>query len=163
MSQVRVGLGFDAHRLGGTPPLILGGVVVDPERGLEATSDGDAAAHALSDALLGTIGDGDIGQHFPPSDPKWKGASSDVFLADAVRRVAERGGRIVNLDVTIVCEAPSIAPHRQKMQARVAEIAGVTPDRVGIKATTNEKMGFVGRGEGIVAMAMATVALPRNA
>ena len=121
-----------------------------------------SALHALTDALLGAIGDGDIGQHFPPSDPKWKGASSDRFLADAVRRVRERGGRIVNLDVTLVCEAPKIGPHRDEMQARVAAIAGITPDRVGVKATTNEKMGFIGRGEGIVAMAIATVALPAS-
>ena len=119
-----------------------------------------SALHALTDALLGTIGDGDIGEHFPPSDPQWKGASSDRFLADAVRRVMARGGRIINLDVTLICEAPKIGPHRQKMQARVAEIAGIAPDRVGVKATTSEKMGFTGRGEGIVALAIATVALP---
>ena len=116
--------------------------------------------HALTDALLGAIGDGDIGEHFPPSDPKWKGASSDRFLADAVRRVVERGGRIVNLDVTMVCERPKISPHRDAMRARVAEIAGIDSDRVAVKATTSEKMGFTGRGEGIVAFAVATVMLP---
>jgi 2-C-methyl-D-erythritol 4-phosphate cytidylyltransferase / 2-C-methyl-D-erythritol 2,4-cyclodiphosphate synthase len=158
--ETRTGHGFDVHTFGPGKSVWLCGVEIAHERGLIGHSDADVGLHALTDALLGTIGDGDIGMHFPPSDPKWKGASSDLFLADAVRRVRERGGRIVNLDVTIVCEAPKISPHREKMQARVAEIAGITPDRVGVKATTSEKMGFTGRGEGIVAMAIATVALP---
>jgi 2-C-methyl-D-erythritol 4-phosphate cytidylyltransferase/2-C-methyl-D-erythritol 2,4-cyclodiphosphate synthase len=159
-SETRTGQGFDVHSFGPGKSVWLCGVEIPHDRGLTGHSDADVGLHALTDALLGTIGDGDIGQHFPPSDPKWKGASSDRFLADAVRRVSERGGRIVNLDVTLVCEAPKISPHRAKMQARVAEIAGISADRVGVKATTSEKMGFTGRGEGIVAMAIATVALP---
>ncbi len=158
--ETRTGHGFDVHTFGPGKSVWLCGVEVPHERSLSGHSDADVALHALTDALLGTIGDGDIGMHFPPSDPKWKGASSDRFLADAVRRVREKGGRIVNLDVTLVCEAPKISPYREKMQARVAEIAGITADRVGVKATTSEKMGFVGRGEGIVAMAIATVVLP---
>ncbi len=158
--ETRTGHGFDVHTFGPGKSVWLCGVEIPHDHGLVGHSDADVALHALTDALLGTIGDGDIGMHFPPSDPKWKGASSDRFLADAVRRVREKGGRIVNLDVTLVCEAPKISPHRDKMQARVAEIAGITADRVGVKATTSEKMGFVGRGEGIVAMAIATVALP---
>jgi 2-C-methyl-D-erythritol 4-phosphate cytidylyltransferase/2-C-methyl-D-erythritol 2,4-cyclodiphosphate synthase len=160
--ETRTGQGFDVHAFGPGDGVWLCGVKIPHRQTLSGHSDADVALHALTDALLGTIGDGDIGQHFPPSDPKWKGASSDRFLADAVRRVRERGGRIVNLDVTLVCEEPKIGPHRERMQARVAEIAGIAPDRVGIKATTNEKMGFVGRGEGIVAMAIASVELPRE-
>jgi len=159
-SETRTGQGFDVHSFEPGDGVWLCGVKIPYDRKLSGHSDADVALHALTDAVLGTIGDGDIGQHFPPSDPKWKGASSDQFLADAVRRVSERGGRIVNLDVTLVCEAPKIGPHRPAMQSRVAEIAGITPDRVGVKATTNEKMGFIGRGEGIVALAIATVALP---
>ncbi len=161
-TETRTGQGFDVHSFGPGNSVWLCGVEIPHTQKLSGHSDADVALHALTDALLGTIGDGDIGDHFPPSDPQWKGASSDRFLADAVRRVRERGGRIVNLDVTLVCEAPKIGPHRSKMQARVAEIAGIGADRVGVKATTNEKMGFVGRGEGIVAMAIATVELPRD-
>ncbi len=158
--ETRTGHGFDVHSFGPGKSVWLCGVEIPHDRTLSGHSDADVALHALTDALLGTIGDGDIGMHFPPSDPQWKGASSDRFFADAVRRVRDKGGRIVNLDVTLVCEAPKIQPHRERMQARVAEIAGITPDRVGVKATTSEKMGFVGRGEGIVAMAIATVTLP---
>jgi 2-C-methyl-D-erythritol 4-phosphate cytidylyltransferase / 2-C-methyl-D-erythritol 2,4-cyclodiphosphate synthase len=161
-SETRTGYGFDVHSFAPGRSVWLCGVEIPHDRKLSGHSDADVALHALTDAVLGTIGDGDIGQHFPPSDPQWKGASSDRFLADAVRRLRERGGRIVNLDVTLVCEAPKIGPHRPAMQARVAEIADITPDRVGVKATTNEKMGFIGRGEGIVAMAIATVALPTS-
>jgi 2-C-methyl-D-erythritol 4-phosphate cytidylyltransferase/2-C-methyl-D-erythritol 2,4-cyclodiphosphate synthase len=117
----------------------------------------------LVDAILGALADGDIGSHFPPSDPQWKGASSDRFLRFAVERVAARGGRIAHLDMTIVCEAPKIGPHRDAIRARVAEIAGVSIDRVSIKATTNEKLGFIGRREGIVAYANATIRLPWSA
>ncbi len=159
-SETRIGQGFDVHRFAPGTSVWLCGVEIPHDRRLEGHSDADVALHALTDAVLGAIGDGDIGEHFPPADPQWKGASSDRFLADAVRRVKERGGRIVNLDVTLVCEAPKIGPHRAAMQARVAAIVGLSADRVGVKATTNEKMGFVGRGEGIVAMAVATVALP---
>ena len=148
------------HAFGPGTSVWLCGVEIPHDHGLVGHSDADVGLHALTDALLGTIGDGDIGEHFPPSDPQWKGASSDRFLADAVRRVRERGGRIVNLDVTLVCERPKIAPHRDAMRARVAEIAGIDAGRVGVKATTSERLGFTGRGEGIAAFAIATVALP---
>jgi 2-C-methyl-D-erythritol 4-phosphate cytidylyltransferase/2-C-methyl-D-erythritol 2,4-cyclodiphosphate synthase len=127
---------------------------------LEGHSDADVILHALTDALLGAIGDGDIGQHFPPSDPKWKGAASRLFLEDAARRVHERGGRIVNVDITVLAEAPRIGPHRPAIQALIGEVLGLTVDRIGIKATTMEGMGFVGRREGIAAMASASVLLP---
>lgn len=158
--ETRTGQGFDVHAFGPGNAVWLCGVEIAHSRSLSGHSDADVGLHALTDALLGTIGDGDIGAHFPPSDPQWKGASSDRFLADAVRRVQEKGGRIVNLDVTLVCEAPKIGPHRDAMRARVAALAGIGADRVGVKATTNEKMGFVGRGEGIAALAIATIALP---
>jgi len=116
--------------------------------------------HALTDALLGAIGDGDIGQHFPPSDPKWRGARSRIFLVDAAERVRKIGGRIANVDVTFLCEAPKVGPHRQAMRESVAGILGIEASRVGVKATTMEGMGFIGRGEGIAAMASATVLLP---
>src|SRR4030095_11180477 len=129
-------------------------------KGFLAHSDGDAGLHALVDAILGALADGDIGKHFPPSDPQWRGAPSDRFLAFAVERVRARGGRIAHLDVTVVCEAPRIGPHRDAMRARIAEIAGIATERVGVKATTSEKMGFTGRGEGLAAFANATVRLP---
>jgi 2-C-methyl-D-erythritol 4-phosphate cytidylyltransferase / 2-C-methyl-D-erythritol 2,4-cyclodiphosphate synthase len=162
IKETRIGQGFDVHQFGPGKSVWLCGVEIMHDHGLVGHSDADVGLHALTDALLGAIGDGDIGEHFPPSDPKWKGASSDRFLADAVRRVVERGGRIVNLDVTMVCELPKISPHRDAMRARVAEIAGIDSGRVAVKATTSEKMGFTGRGEGIVAFAVATVALPIN-
>jgi 2-C-methyl-D-erythritol 4-phosphate cytidylyltransferase/2-C-methyl-D-erythritol 2,4-cyclodiphosphate synthase len=162
-TETRIGQGFDVHQYGPGGSVWLCGVEIAHDRGLVGHSDADVGLHALTDALLGAIGDGDIGQHFPPSDPKWKGASSDRFLADAVRRVRERGGRVVNLDVTIVCEHPKISPHRDAMRARVAEIAGIDVSRVAVKATTSEKMGFTGRGEGIVALATASVARPIEA
>ncbi len=158
--ETRTGQGFDVHTFGPGNAVWLCGVEIPHDQALVGHSDADVGLHALTDALLGTIGDGDIGEHFPPSDPKWKGASSDRFLVDAVRRVQDKGGRIVNVDVTLVCEAPRIGPHRQAMQARIAALAGISATRVGVKATTNEKMGFIGRGEGIVALAIATVALP---
>jgi 2-C-methyl-D-erythritol 4-phosphate cytidylyltransferase/2-C-methyl-D-erythritol 2,4-cyclodiphosphate synthase len=160
--ETRTGQGFDVHQFGPGDSVWLCGVKIPHDRGLVGHSDADVGLHALTDALLGTIGDGDIGEHFPPSDPKWRGASSDRFLADAVRRVHDNGGRIVNLDVTLVCERPKISPYRDAMRARIAEIAGIQAGRVGVKATTSEKMGFTGRGEGIVAMAIATVALPAD-
>jgi 2-C-methyl-D-erythritol 4-phosphate cytidylyltransferase/2-C-methyl-D-erythritol 2,4-cyclodiphosphate synthase len=123
-------------------------------------SDADVVLHAAVDAILGALADGDIGSHFPPSDPQWKGASSDRFLKFAVERLAARGGRLMHLDVTIVCEAPKVGPHRDAMRARIAEIAGIAIDRVAVKATTSEKMGFTGRREGLVAYATATVRLP---
>jgi 2-C-methyl-D-erythritol 4-phosphate cytidylyltransferase/2-C-methyl-D-erythritol 2,4-cyclodiphosphate synthase len=159
MVETRTAQGFDVHAFGPGASVWLCGVEVPHDRGLLGHSDADVGLHALTDALLGTIGDGDIGQHFPPSDPQWKGASSDRFLADAVRRVRERGGRIINLDVTLICERPKIGPHRERMRAVMADLAGVSVDRVSVKATTSERLGFTGREEGIAALAMASVAL----
>jgi len=160
LGDVRIGTGYDVHVFGDGDHVTLGGVRIPFERGLSGHSDADVALHALVDAILGALADGDIGSHFPPSDPQWRGASSDRFLAFAVERVRARGGRIAHLDITIVCEAPRIGPHRDAIRARVAEIAGITADRVGVKATTSEQLGFTGRGEGMVAFATATVRLP---
>lgn len=157
--DIRTGQGYDVHRLVAGDHVWLCGVRIAHDRTLEGHSDADVGLHAATDALLGAIGDGDIGQHFRNDDPRWRGARSSLFLADAARRVRERGGRIMNIDVTLICEAPKIGPHREAMRQAVAEAAGITPDRVGIKATTNERLGFLGRGEGIAAIATATVAL----
>ncbi len=158
--EPRIGTGFDVHRFAEGSSVWLCGVEIPHTHKLEGHSDADVALHALTDALLGTIGDGDIGQHFPPSNPKWKGAASHLFLEDAARRVRERGGRIVNVDVTLLAEVPRIGPHRPAMQARVADILGIAVDRVGVKATTMEELGTIGRREGIVAIANALVLLP---
>jgi 2-C-methyl-D-erythritol 4-phosphate cytidylyltransferase / 2-C-methyl-D-erythritol 2,4-cyclodiphosphate synthase len=160
LSDVRTGFGFDVHQFGDGDHVMLGGVRVPHPQGLSGHSDADVILHALVDAILGALADGDIGVHFPPSDPQWRGASSDRFLAFAVERLAARGGRIAHLDVTVVCEAPRIGPHRDAIRARIAEIAGIGAERVGVKATTSEKMGFTGRGEGMAAFANATVRLP---
>ncbi len=163
LADVRTGNGFDVHAFADGDHVMLGGVRIPHSRGVTGHSDADVALHALVDAILGALADGDIGQHFPPSDPQWKGASSDRFLAFACERVRARGGVIANLDVTVVCEEPRVSPHRDAMRARIAEIAGISPARVAMKATTSEKMGFTGRSEGIVAMATATVRLPWSA
>jgi 2-C-methyl-D-erythritol 4-phosphate cytidylyltransferase / 2-C-methyl-D-erythritol 2,4-cyclodiphosphate synthase len=160
LADVRTGNGFDVHAFVDGDHVMLGGIRIPHGRGVTGHSDADVALHALVDAILGALAEGDIGQHFPPSDPRWRGASSDRFLAFACERVRARGGAIGNLDVTIVCEAPRVSPHRDAMRARIAEIAEISPDRVAVKATTSEKLGFTGRGEGIVAMATATVRLP---
>jgi 2-C-methyl-D-erythritol 2,4-cyclodiphosphate synthase len=157
MSQVRVGLGFDAHRLGGTPPLILGGVVVDPERGLEATSDGDAAAHALSDALLGTIGLSDMGTHFPSSDERWRGADSMLMLDTVVKMVRASGWWVNNVDLTIIAQDIRIDPHRQAITLALADL--LETEAVSVKATTTDTMGFTGRGEGLAVLAVVTVTI----
>lgn len=159
MSETRVGHGFDAHRFRPGDHVWLCGVRLPHDHGLEGHSDADVGLHALADAIYGAIGDGDIGRHFPPSDPQWRGAESHVFLRHAGDRVAARGGRIVNLDVTLVCEQPKIAPHAAAMQARIAAILGIGANRISIKATTMERMGFVGREEGMAAMATAAIAL----
>jgi 2-C-methyl-D-erythritol 4-phosphate cytidylyltransferase/2-C-methyl-D-erythritol 2,4-cyclodiphosphate synthase len=156
----RIGQGLDAHRWGPGEAVWLCGVRIPHTHGLVGHSDADAGLHALTDAVLGAVGLGDIGQHFPPSDPRWKGASSDRFLAHAARLVTERGGRIVNVDVTLVCERPKVGPHREAMRARLAEILGLPLDRVSVKATTTEGMGFTGREEGLLAQAVATVETP---
>lgn len=156
-APVRVGTGYDVHRLAEGEELWLCGVKIEHSKGLAGHSDADVAIHAAVDAILGAIGAGDIGQHFPPSDPQWRGASSDQFLAHALTLAAEAGYTLGNLDVTIVCEAPKIGPHRQAMRARLAEIAGVDPACINVKATTTERLGFAGRGEGIAAQAAATL------
>jgi 2-C-methyl-D-erythritol 4-phosphate cytidylyltransferase / 2-C-methyl-D-erythritol 2,4-cyclodiphosphate synthase len=161
--QPRIGTGFDVHRFCDGDHVWLGGVKIPHTHKLEGHSDADVVLHALTDALLGAIGDGDIGQHFPPSDPKWKGAASKLFLEDAARRVKESGGRIGNVDITVLAEAPRVGPHREAMQAVIGSVLGLAPTRIGIKATTTEQMGFTGRREGIAAMATATVFLPADA
>jgi 2-C-methyl-D-erythritol 4-phosphate cytidylyltransferase/2-C-methyl-D-erythritol 2,4-cyclodiphosphate synthase len=161
--RVVVAQGYDVHRFAPGDHVWLGGVKIAHSQGVEAHSDGDVILHALTDALLGALGDGDIGVHFPPSDMHWRGASSDQFLAFAVQRVAARGGRISHLDVTLVCEAPRIGPHRDAIIARISGVAGLAPTQVGLKATTSERMGFTGRGEGLAALAIATVLLPEAA
>jgi 2-C-methyl-D-erythritol 4-phosphate cytidylyltransferase/2-C-methyl-D-erythritol 2,4-cyclodiphosphate synthase len=160
LGDVRTGFGTDVHRFAEGDCVWLGGVRIAHTRGVTGHSDADVVLHALVDAILGALAEGDIGVHFPPSDPQWRGASSDRFLSFAAARVRARGGIIAHLDATVVCEAPRIGPHRDSIRARIAEIADVAPDRVALKATTSEKLGFTGRGEGIVAFATATVRLP---
>ncbi len=158
--EVRTGIGFDVHRFGDGDHVVLCGVDIPHDGGLEGHSDADVGLHALTDALLGAIGAGDIGSHFPPSDPRWRGAPSEIFLRRAGELVAAAGGRICNLDVTIVCERPRVAPHRQAMRERIAAILALSPERVSVKGTTTERLGFTGRGEGIAAQAIATVRVP---
>jgi len=158
--ETRVGQGFDVHAFAPGDGLWLCGVRIPHSAGLTGHSDADVALHALADAIYGALAEGDIGQHFPPSEPQWKGAASKVFLAHAVERVRARGGRIVHLDVTLICEAPKIGPHREAMRARIAEIAGLDIGRVAVKATTTERLGFTGRAEGIACLAAATLRLP---
>jgi 2-C-methyl-D-erythritol 4-phosphate cytidylyltransferase/2-C-methyl-D-erythritol 2,4-cyclodiphosphate synthase len=158
--DVRVGGGFDVHRFGPGQGVIVCGILIPHDRGLIGHSDADVGLHALTDAVLSAIGAGDIGQHFPPDDPRWADASSDHFLGHAARLVRKRGGRIAHVDLTLICEAPRLGPHRAAMIARVAEILTLHPDRVSIKATTTERLGFTGRGEGIAAQALATLHLP---
>ena len=158
----RVGTGYDVHAFGPGDHVWLGGVRIGHDQGVIAHSDGDVALHALTDALLGALADGDIGTHFPPSDPQWRGAASAQFLAFAAQRVRERGGRIDLLDLTVVCEAPKIGPHREVIRAEIAAIAGLPLGKVAIKATTSERMGFTGRREGLVAFGTATIRLPEE-
>ncbi|HTH16255.1 MAG TPA: bifunctional 2-C-methyl-D-erythritol 4-phosphate cytidylyltransferase/2-C-methyl-D-erythritol 2,4-cyclodiphosphate synthase [Magnetospirillum sp.] len=158
--ETRMATGYDVHRFAPGTGVWLCGVEIPHDFRLEGHSDADVALHAATDAILGTISAADIGRHFPPTDPKWKGASSDRFLAHAAGLVAALGGRIVHLDITIICERPKVGPHRAAMQARVAEILGIAQDRVSVKATTTEGLGFAGRREGIAAQAAATVWLP---
>ncbi|MFA5120635.1 bifunctional 2-C-methyl-D-erythritol 4-phosphate cytidylyltransferase/2-C-methyl-D-erythritol 2,4-cyclodiphosphate synthase [Zavarzinia sp.] len=160
LPDVRTGMGFDVHALGPGDGVWLGGVKLAHDRALIGHSDADVALHALTDAVLGAIGAGDIGQHFPPSDPQWRGVSSDRFLAHAASLVAARGGAIAHVDLTVICERPKVGPQREVIRARIAEILGIAADRVSVKATTTEKLGFTGRGEGIAAQAVATVRLP---
>lgn len=158
--ETRIGTGFDVHAFGPGDHVMLGGVKIPHGQGLVGHSDADAALHALTDALLGAIGAGDIGQHFPPSDPQWRGAASSRFLRHAADLLGQRGGRLVNADLTVICERPRIGPHRDAMARTIAAILGVAPGRVSVKATTTEKLGFTGRGEGIAVQAMVSVTLP---
>lgn len=161
--ETRIGNGFDVHRFGPGDTVVLCGLALPHSHGLLGHSDADVGLHSLTDALLGAIGAGDIGQHFPPGDPRWKGADSAAFLAHAAGLVAARGGRIANLDVTLICERPKVGPHREAMRERIAGILGIELDRVSVKATTTEGLGFTGRREGIAAQASAAVELPRRA
>ena len=160
--ETRVGTGFDVHQFEPGDAVWLGGVKIPHHARLKGHSDADVALHALTDAILGAIGEGDIGVHFPPSDMQWKGVASVVFLKHAGELVAKAGGRIVNLDVTIVCEAPRIVPHVPAMREVIAQTLGIAVSRIAIKATTNEQLGFIGREEGMVAMASASIEMPRG-
>jgi 2-C-methyl-D-erythritol 4-phosphate cytidylyltransferase/2-C-methyl-D-erythritol 2,4-cyclodiphosphate synthase len=155
--EVRTGNGFDVHAFGPGDHVWICGVRIAHPQALVGHSDADVGMHALTDAIYGALAEGDIGRHFPPSDPQWKGAASEIFLRHAAGRIAARGFRLTNADVTLICEAPRIGPHAAAMQAELARILGVDPDRVGVKATTTERLGFPGRGEGIAALATATL------
>ena len=158
--MVHVGMGYDVHRLASGRKCVIGGVEIPHERGLEGHSDADVLMHAICDAVLGALGEADIGRFFPDTDPKWKDAPSSIFLEEAARQVRLRNGRIVNIDSTLIAQEPRIAPHVAAMKENIARALGIEPSRVGVKATTNELLGFVGRGEGIPAMAVAGVDLP---
>jgi 2-C-methyl-D-erythritol 4-phosphate cytidylyltransferase/2-C-methyl-D-erythritol 2,4-cyclodiphosphate synthase len=160
LGDIRVGVGYDIHSLGPGHEVKLGGVAIPHSRGLVGHSDADVVLHALTDAVLGALAEGDIGEHFPTSDETLRGAASSRFLADAAARVAARGGVISHLDVAVIAEGPMIAPHRDAIRRSIARICGITTDRVGVKATTNEGLGYIGRGQGIAAHATATVRLP---
>ena len=162
LTDIRVGTGYDVHAFDEGDAVIIGGISIPHTHKLKGHSDADVGLHAITDAILGAIADGDIGTHFPPSDPQWKGAASDLFLKDAVRRVEERGGKLSNIDMTIICEAPKIGPHRPDMREAIAQICQISIDRVSVKATTSERLGFTGRKEGIAALATATVRLPEQ-
>ena len=156
----RVGIGYDVHQLKTDRPLILGGVVIEHDTGLVGHYDADVLMHAICDAVLGAIGEGDIGSFFPPSDPQWKNAPSKIFLEEAARQIAKRNGQLINVDAMLIAEAPKITPHIPAMKENIATALGIAADAVGVKATTNETMGFVGRGEGMAAHAVASVVLP---
>jgi 2-C-methyl-D-erythritol 4-phosphate cytidylyltransferase/2-C-methyl-D-erythritol 2,4-cyclodiphosphate synthase len=160
LGDIRTGTGFDVHRLVPGDGCWINGIKIAHDKALLGHSDADVGLHALTDAILGALGAGDIGQHFPPSDARWRGAASDQFLAHAGSMVIARGGVIGHCDVTVICERPKIGPHRAAMVARIAEILGIAADRVSVKATTTEELGFAGRGEGIAAQAVATIRLP---
>jgi 2-C-methyl-D-erythritol 4-phosphate cytidylyltransferase/2-C-methyl-D-erythritol 2,4-cyclodiphosphate synthase len=161
MMDIRLGNGYDVHRFGPGAFVTLCGVNIPHDRGLQGHSDADVGMHAITDAIYGALAEGDIGQHFPPTDPQWKGAASEIFLRHAVARAADRGYRIGNADCTLVCEFPKIGPHAARMRGVLADIMGVDDDRVSVKATTSEQLGFTGRGEGIAALATVTL-VPRR-
>jgi 2-C-methyl-D-erythritol 2,4-cyclodiphosphate synthase len=158
--MVHVGIGYDVHALVAGRKLILGGIEIPHTKGLDGHSDADALLHAICDALLGALGEPDIGHFFPNTDPRWKGAPSKIFLQEAARLIALRQGKIVNIDATVIAQEPKIYPHIREMKIRIAEALGVNVQIIGIKATTNEHLGFIGREEGIAAMAVAGVDLP---
>jgi 2-C-methyl-D-erythritol 2,4-cyclodiphosphate synthase len=158
--MVHVGIGYDVHQLVAGRKLVLGGVEIPHAKGLDGHSDADALMHAICDAVLGAIGEEDIGHFFPNTDPRWRGVPSKTFLAEAAKQVAKRGGKIVNVDATVIAQAPKIYPHIAEMKRHIAAALGVTEKQIGVKATTNELMGFIGREEGIAAMAVASVDLP---
>jgi 2-C-methyl-D-erythritol 4-phosphate cytidylyltransferase / 2-C-methyl-D-erythritol 2,4-cyclodiphosphate synthase len=160
LSDIRVGQGFDVHAFEPGDHVWLGGVRIEHDRGLAGHSDADVVLHALTDAILGALSEDDIGAHFPPQDPRYRNAASHMFLRDAVRRIHSRGGMLAHLDATLICEVPRLGPHRPAMRETIAAIAGVPIDRIAVKATTSERLGFTGRREGIAAMATATVRLP---
>lgn len=155
--ETRTGFGFDVHRFEDGDSCRICGIDIPFTQKLKGHSDADVGLHALTDAILGASGDGDIGQHFPPTDPQWRGAESHIFLAHAAEIVRAKGAQIINVDVTVICEAPKVGPHRATMAARIAEILEIDSERVNVKATTTEKLGFTGRGEGIAAQAVATL------
>ena len=164
MPDIRVGNGFDVHKFADIAgPIMLAGIQVDSDRGMLAHSDGDVGLHALCDAVFGALADGDIGHHFPPSDPQWQAADSALFLKFAMQRVRARNATVMNLDLTIICETPKIGPLRDQMRARIAAITELPVERIAVKATTSEKLGFTGRGEGIAAQATASILLPDDA
>ena len=156
-----VGIGYDVHQLVAGRKLILGGVEIPHPKGLDGHSDADVLLHAICDAVLGALGEGDIGTFFPNTDPRWRGAASRIFLEEAARQVGRQSGAIINIDATIIAQAPKIIPHVSRMKENVAAALGIHAQKVGIKATTNEHLGFVGREEGIAAMAVASVELPK--
>ena len=156
----RVGLGYDVHQLKKGRPLILGGVEIPHKTGLDGHSDADVLMHAICDAILGALGQGDIGSFFPPSDPQWKDAPSKIFLQEAASQIKKQNGQLINVDAMLIAEAPKIAPHISAMKNNIAAALGVKPRDIGIKATTNETMGFIGRGEGMAAHAAASIQLP---
>ncbi|HEX9954418.1 MAG TPA: bifunctional 2-C-methyl-D-erythritol 4-phosphate cytidylyltransferase/2-C-methyl-D-erythritol 2,4-cyclodiphosphate synthase [Allosphingosinicella sp.] len=158
----RTGMGFDVHAFEPGDGVWMGGILIPHDRALKGHSDADVVLHAVTDAILGGLGEGDIGRHFPPSDPKWRGAASSLFIEHAREMVEQRGGRIDHVDATVICEAPKVGPHRDAMRARLAELLRLPLGRVSIKATTTERLGFTGRGEGIAAQAIATISLPED-
>jgi len=160
--MVHVGIGYDVHQLVAGRKLVLGGVEIPHTKGLDGHSDADALMHAICDAVLGALGEEDIGHFFPNTDPRWKGAPSKVFLQEAARQASFKSGKIVNIDATVIAQAPKIYPFIREMKIRIAEALGISVEKVGIKATTNELMGFIGREEGIAAMAVASVDLPET-
>lgn len=156
MSETRIGIGFDVHAFNATPPVLLGGVVVDTERGVAATSDGDVACHAITDAILGAANLGDMGMHFPSSDRRWDGADSVEMLRESVRMAASKEVRVLAIDVTVISQSVRVAPHREEIRDGLAAAIGLSPDRVSVKATTTDHLGALGRDEGLAAMAVVT-------